>query len=45
MVIPPPSISAIEQVDDDGVSFGVKNVGVGEDIALATILAQGGASE
>ena len=32
-------------VDDDGVSFGVKNVGVGEDIALATTLAQGGASE
>lgn len=36
---------AYGQVDDDGVSFGVKNVGVGEDIALATILAQGGASE
>ena len=36
---------AYAQVDDDGVSFGVKNVGVGEDIALATILAQGGASE
>jgi hypothetical protein len=32
-------------VDDDGISFGVKNVGVAEDIALATTLAQGGASE
>ena len=32
-------------VDEDGVSFGVKNVGVTEDIALATTLAQGGASE
>lgn len=32
-------------VDEDGISYGVKNVGVAEDIALATTLAQGGASE
>ena len=36
---------AYAQVHADGVSFGVKNVGAGETIALAATLAQGGASE
>jgi len=36
---------AYGHVDEDGVSFGVKNVGVEDTLTLASTLAQGGASE